>query len=495
MVPAELSSSTLALVATTRYLLLVNLDTGRVISLENHRPEYYGITWQPNSKNLILSHSGLDNGSLVDVSTYAQSEVGWISCGAVASTNFLSQPHQILFATDNRVVCSNTGRNVVTAISLTKPSQFHEASISPARWDILSLSNIIGDHINSVYEKNGVLHVIAHRHSKGSALAIFSYPDLQLIELKEINNRSGLHNIWVNDDGQHISCHSEAGAVIDLVTNEVLWEAGSAVYTRGLAATSQFLVVGESQKTGRDLRASSMSGLWIIDRKTWKAMDYLCLGPYGAVNEVRLLNVADEAHHGHPFAGTADLLNQDLHLSIKSQRLAATHASKVNSTFWKDFDLVFGAPVSDTRGFKYADGENLSLMVQKSQPNQNEPTLKFSYALDLTAAQSHVSCVIDYKGHGADANMMALLIQPAGAEARLSLWRQDGSTWSVVAGVSASHLPIAGNIIMTINDTLIDLTINATNVLSYPKEQLHLQNGMLGIRWIGAHIKHESEVI
>jgi hypothetical protein len=487
------STSTLAIVATTRFLLLVDLEQKNVIPLEANRPEYYGVSWQPGSTNLTLSHSGIDNALLVDISTYAQSEVGWISQANASSPPFLSQPHQVLCASDGRVICTNTGRNAISVIDLAKPSHFQEVGISSARWDRLSLSHITGDHLNSVYEKNGFLYVIAHRHSKGSALATFSYPDLKLIELKELHNRSGLHNIWVNEEGQQISCHSEAGSVIDLVNNEVLWEAGSPIYTRGLAATNEIVLVGESQKTVRDLRGSSMSGLWIIDRNSWKAIDYLCLGPYGAVNEVRLLNVPDEAHHRHPFAGTENLLSQSLLSSMKNQRMSATYATE-KAFVWKKFDLIFGAPTSDENGSRYADGNNLCLVVKKTYLSQNTALLKFSYTFDQSAAQAHVSCVIDYKGNGGDTNMTALLIQPAGDKAQLSLWNQDGMTWSVTAGVSVRDLPISGHVIMTMNETAVDLNINGIKVITLPTKQFHIEYGTLGIRWIGAHIKPDSDV-
>ena len=106
----------LALVATPRFLLLVDLESRRVSVIEDGRQEYYGITWRPGGDQLILSHSGLDNESLVDLESYALSEVGWISAGPLHSSRFLSQPHQILCGPDGRVICTNTGRNSVVVI-------------------------------------------------------------------------------------------------------------------------------------------------------------------------------------------------------------------------------------------------------------------------------------------------------------------------------------------------------------------------------------------
>lgn len=102
-----------------------------------------------------------------------------------------------------------------------------------------------------------------------------------------------------DESGTKISCHSENGSVIDLDTQLAVWESGAEIYTRGLAATQDYVLIGESQKTGRDLRRSSLGGIWILDRKSWKPVDHIYLGPYGAVNESRVLDVADDAHHEH----------------------------------------------------------------------------------------------------------------------------------------------------------------------------------------------------
>ncbi len=123
-----------ALVSTVQFLLLVDLEDHSVTILENENPEYYGISWFPGTDRIVLSHSGLDNNSLIDLASYAQSERGWISDGQRKSTPFLSQPHQILCASDGRIVCTNTGRNCLVIVDLDQPGHFHEIRISEARW-------------------------------------------------------------------------------------------------------------------------------------------------------------------------------------------------------------------------------------------------------------------------------------------------------------------------------------------------------------------------
>ena len=94
-----------AIVATTGWLLLVDMQSRQVQPLEQNRPEYYGISWFPGSEELVLSHTGLNNADLIDIAGYAQSERGWLSQGSASSRTFLSAPHQILCAPDGRVIC------------------------------------------------------------------------------------------------------------------------------------------------------------------------------------------------------------------------------------------------------------------------------------------------------------------------------------------------------------------------------------------------------
>lgn len=476
-----------ALVATTRYLLLVDLASKQVTPLEGNRPEYYGISWFPGGQELLLSHSGLDNAGLIDIASYAQSEVGWISAGERRSQPFLSAPHQILCASDGRVVCTNTGRNCLSVVDPDNPGHFQEARLGNARWDRLSLEAATGEHLNSLFERDGKLYVLAHRHAQGSWLASFAYPELELCRIEPLGQRSGLHNIWLTGDGLRVSCHSAAGAVVDLVSGKTLWEAGSEVYTRGLAATGEWVLVGASEQSGRELRRSSLSALWIIDRHSWTAQDYLCLGPYGAVNEVRLLDVPDEAHHGRAFTGVERLLGQDMRADLAQRQLSAARAAERGRELWRGFELVFGAPESRPGGERLASSRNLCLMLH-SASLANVP-LAFDYALDAASMPSHVSAVLGYRGRGNDSEMSALLLQPVGRGAALSLWRHDGQAWTLLPEFGASDLPLAGRLQLARRPAGLCLSIDGCEIVGLPAEIDAADRGPAGIRWIGASVK------
>lgn len=478
-----------AVVATAGHLLLVDLTSKKVIPLENERTEYYGISWFPGGNELVLSHSGLENAKLIDIHSYANSELGWLSHGQYRSESFLSAPHQIICASDGRVVCTNTGRNAITVLDLDKPGHFQEKKLSDARWDRLSVQEINGDHLNSVFEKDGHLYVVAHGHHNGSLLAVLSYPELELVSLESIEGRTGLHNIWVSDEGQKIACHSNIGALIDVGSNCIVWEAGSPIFTRGLAVSTDFMVVGESQMTGRDLRRSSMSGLWILERDSYKPLDYICLGPYGAVHEVRLLNVSDLAHHGHVFPYVSELIENSLFARKAEERLTACQRLINARSEWGDMELIYGGPKLLADGGKEAPLDALCLMKQLEGSDQAEKSLEFSYTLDSTSSDAHVG-IVTYQGSGGDTHMHALLIKPFNAvEAGLVFWTNNGVEWAQEPDINIPALPYSGVIRIETNERSLTFYVDSKLVISLNAERLPFLKGALGVRWIGSTIR------
>ncbi|MCE1191518.1 MAG: hypothetical protein LWW96_05125 [Acidovorax sp.] len=479
-----------ALVATTGWLLLVDLQTKKVQALENGRPEYYGISWFRDDNNLVLSHTGLDSATLTDINAYALSERGWLSKGDLRSRNFLSAPHQIFCAPDYRVICANTGRNVINVFDFKKPNVYQECGVTDARWDRLSLDDLKGDHLNSVFLRGNLLYVIAHGFLKGSKLAIFSYPDLELVSVEPLGNRTGLHNIWITNDGQRVSCHSENGSLIDLDSRLPIWESGSAIYTRGLAATNDYVLIGESQKTVRDLRRSSLSGIWILSRNDWKAIDHICLGPYGAVNEIRVLDEPDEAHHGHRYTGLVALCSQDAYTDLSLSRLSTSAAASAAAVFWSDFAGIFGSPAFMNNGAKSARSDQLCLVVKK---NDQSKQIDFSYSLD-DPFESHVSAIAGYQGNGADKCMNAFLLKSFENQAILSLWKNDGECWAHVPGVQIDKQPLTGKVRLVVSQNRVTLYINSKIVLECPAQIFGATrcDFGLGIRWMGAAVRPEE---
>lgn len=484
----------LALVATPRFLLLVDVARRTVVPIESSRPEYYGISWRPRDAALVLGHSGLDNESLADIASYAASEVGWISSGADASPRFLSQPHQILCGSDGRVICTNTGRNCVTVIDPRRPGHYQEGRVGSARWDRLAAADHGGMHVNSVWESAGLLHVVAHGFEHGSHLAVFRYPTLEVLSLEPLAGVTGIHNYCIMSTGDRISCHSSESALVDPHDGRVLWRSGTAGYLRGLAVGPDAILVGDSPKVPRAGRCAAEGGLWVIDRKTWRVRDYLGLGPYGVVNEVRLLDEPDEAHHGVPFAGIDALLERDDLRERAAERLAvARRGEEADRSL--PLDRVLGTPEIDAQG-RWAARHDLCLLVTREPAPEQ---VAFAYDFTSADAAAHCSLVIGYHGpaHGGksgsasdkDAGMDALLVNRGHANASpvLSHWRHDGVAWKCVES-AICELPLSGSILARRQGA--DLIVSGAEGmrLGFPLERFVRPDLSWGCRWYGMSI-------
>ncbi len=329
------SKAVFAIVSTNTALLLVNLNTKDVMPLKSDYVDYFGISWFPNGTDLVLSNNMLQAKGLVNdnnpLLNLVLSEIGILSYGSIETPPFLADPHQILCASDGKVICTNTGRNSLSILDLAKPHIVQDIKVSSQRWDRITLddgSKEEGDHLNSVFEKDKHLYVVAHGNNKGSSLVTLTYPGLELIAIQPVKDHKHLHNIWVTNDGQKISCGSEKGQLIEIGQEKAitLWKSGTHIFTRGLAAAADFVLVGETQVTPKIQRGNSVAGLWLLDRKNWQAIDYFYLGPYGAVHDVRLLSIPDEAHHKHPFQGLETLLTQSIAQTTVQKKVKIANA-------------------------------------------------------------------------------------------------------------------------------------------------------------------------
>ncbi len=477
-----------ALVATVNYLLAVDLESGKVNIIEANRPEYYGISWWENSDFFVLSHSGLANDSLLSVESYINSEKGYLSFGKTQTQYFLSQPHQIICAPNNWVIATNTGRN---CISLYDPNNgFHkDIRINDIHWDRLGKDNTCGEHFNSVFLKNDRLYVLAHRFKKNSHVLEFSYPDCTLLERYEIKQRSGLHNIWVDDDGNMIACHSDAGELIEVKTNETIWASGSSYYSRGLAATKDIIIVGDSVITTRENRKTSPSELWIIDRKTLNTLDYLSLGPFGSVHEVRIIDVPDEAHHGKIFNGP-DIIDQLSKVQTEHRKkiLKQNQEWQTSRQDLRNFNCVINGWTMEN-GWIMPKNQGFTLSLAKELPTNNfTASLDYTFIESSTLPNQHLSLIVGYRGID-DNNMHAILISYSGGiNASIALWTNTDGIWEskellfpIVPKEGKLSIQRVGNQLTIICSQLPSL------IRKFDSQQL---DGSVGVRCLGGQFRN-----
>ncbi len=397
-----------ALAATLDNLLLIDLETRKIQIIETHRRNYYGISWWEDSEHPILSHSVVTRWNPKTLDDYAATQ-GYLSCGETQiSPNMLISPHQIFCTPNGWVITTNTGRNRITIFD-SCTGFVKDLMINNINWDHVG-DDRCGEHFNSVFVKNNRMYILAHGLKKYSYVLEYSFPECQLLSRYEIPKRTGLHNIWINESGRMISCHSAAGELIDIKSGETLWS-GSAFFSRGLAVTSDLIVVGDSEIAMRDDRVRSQSGLWLIDRKSMRTIDYIPLGSVGSLHEVRILDVPDEAHHGKVFKHMDKLCNIDYMQYRREQKLRSYERLNGNP-FSKSVNFILGnAYMNEDQWLvpRYEHPSQAVMLAMAKKKPQKDFTLTIDYAFQSTNEEQNFSLITGYKGNH-DHNMVAIFV-------------------------------------------------------------------------------------
>ena len=426
-----------ALISTPGYLLFCDLERRATRVVARDAPEYYGISWTRDGRELITTHSGIRNDTLVDLAAYAVSEKGWLRIGgrdldAVA----LSQPHQAVAGPGGTVLVTNTGRNCLSVVDPLRQS-VREIRLSPGRWDRLSGTDRSGNHLNSVWADERFAYVLAHNFERNSFVAKCSLEDFSVVETVTAEEALGAHNVWPMPDGGLMVCASRAGGLMDIRRNAVLWSSGTMSWTRGLAVTADHILVGESEHAPRSDRGSGLSGVWVLDRHRFRTVDYLCLGPYGGVHEIRVLDLPDEAHHGIPFADPDALWREDVLAGRERRRMAQSAAAAAGLAQQQGLRALFGRLVPGADGQLRAGGLAAALF---RQPWAEDRTLAYDFG--AAREEQHLGLLLRYGGSGGDTDATVAILSPAadGRPGRLGLWEHDGQGWREVSGQA---LPVA----------------------------------------------------
>jgi hypothetical protein len=406
------------LVSTPGFIIHHDTSSAKSEILESGRGNYYGVTWNQTGSQLVLCHSGVDHNSFVDLATYATSEQGYLTIGGQKTWQFLSAPHQILWV-DDMIVITNTGRNALVKLN-PRDHSIVQHRYDAILWDRLSSTSFDGAHLNSLYRKDDTLYAVAHNFNKGSHILELDWPSLEQKGRRGVRNATGIHNLWIDESGRFIVCDSNKGALIDANTAETLWSNRSAgCYTRGLAATDKLVLVGHSDTSPRADRSSSESGLWILDRRDFRVLDYQYLGHFGAVQDVRIVDEPDLCHHGKTLSVEALDALRTRTSQISKARVVKTRAAE---GFFETWQIVLGSPNFADLGILASTGDELLLCIA------NKPAAGISGRLRwlVGAGAGHASLVVSYGGPG-DENMAAALFEQSGSDGLfVSIWINCG---------------------------------------------------------------------
>jgi hypothetical protein len=444
------------LVTTPDYVLKYCTETRQTWVLETGRPEYFGASWFAGDDAILLSHSGLDNNGLETAMDYMLSEVGFLSSGANTSERFLSIPHQIRCLERDLVAVTNTGRNCLSIVDRTDWS-VRQYRFNDVLWDRYGSSDDSGNHFNSIEFSNGRIYLLAHNFKKGSFTLEVEWPSMAVVKTTH-HQSSGMHNIWIRDDGSQIACDTMNNSLVELVSGETLWQTESTSLTRGLAATVDRIFVGGFEYSTRELRTKSETGIWEIDASTMKSIDYHWMGAYGCIHEIRVLDELDLCHPVgllSPSAYAGGVLVQDY---WKSLRLLNAQ-KRVDAS--RDWQVTGGDFEIKASGDFVFVGKRLSIALYRHRP---ENLTFVSALLRLADCKSgdHCGLVVGHVGPSSD-NMFALIFLKGENEHNsVGFWACQDGEWSCLKSIDKFGREAA--IALSIQDGKVVISLDGRDV-------------------------------
>lgn len=421
------------LIATTRFLLGCDVATGKVDVLAGGS-RFYGVTWSPSGDTLALTHFGYDS-EIASLADYAAADRGYVSVGSRRSWPFLNSPHQALWIDEHRIAVANTGRNAVACLDV-RDMTVMQRRYDDALWDRFDPSGAEGCHYNSAFFDGEAVYFVAHNFSRPSFVVKAAWPSLDLMERVPMVGVAGVHNLWIDDDGRWVTCDSYGGALVNARTGERMWDSRGEGYARGLAAASEQVFVGCSQVSARGERDLTASGVWVLDRASLALRDYLHLGHFGAVQEVRVADVPDACHHGAPLRSSAlDCLAAGREALVQ-QRLARGRLALPDVREWRTRLGSFALEDGWLVGKRGA----LSLATRRDPAALRDATVSARLRWRGGDGGDHVDLVLRYAGP-LDQRMYAAIVQLRDGALVASVYFEDGG-WHALAGATmrAEHL-------------------------------------------------------
>lgn len=463
------------LVTTPHFLLGYCTQTRAVEIIETERKEYYGISWFRGDTTPYLSHSGINN-ELLSVEDYMQSERGYLSRGDDVSERFLSQPHQICCIEDGFIAATNTGRNCLSIVN-RRDWSIRQIRFNEVLWDRLGSAHT-GNHFNSVHYENGRLYVVAHNFTKGAFTIDLEWPSLKVIATTH-HEVSGIHNLWIRDDGARLSCDTMNFGLVDLNSNRMVWKSEPNSLTRGLAATSNDIYVGSSNFATRKERVNSETGIWVVDAGTMRTKDYHWLGDMGGVHEIRIVDELDLCHPVGPLQSPLSYSGTPVAEYRTSQRLSAACS-------YGKWNLEYGKIRLEPDDSVVLDSNCRNLLLWA-----NEDASDFSVSAHVSIADMNVeNCAIvgRYAGPG-DQNMIAAILTRQPTEgAGLGIWINRNDQWTCLFAHQLNVL--SADVKLRVKNHVATLFLGDAELATVSIQSAGLASGKVGIRGTGGTVSN-----
>jgi len=154
-------------------------------------------------------------------------------------------------------------------------------------------------HYNSIMFNNNRVYINAHMtvHNPPSRVWVFKYPSKKFI--RKIRGGLSTHNIFFVDNILTV-CDSGHGQILQPESGKVLFKSKSDSFLRGISMPPGLLIIGTAERCARPQRPNAKGGLIFIKNKNFNNPQIKLLGK-GPVEEIRCLDMDDEAHPVKPF--------------------------------------------------------------------------------------------------------------------------------------------------------------------------------------------------
>jgi len=281
----------------THKALLLWVD-GQTYVLHEGLGAYYGITWDDRSIYVVARGSMPSRMLAFDSHMRPILAPPFINMGSEG----YSGPHQALYSRGVLYVV-NTQRNRVECWDGEVVFNLNWAPTYKDR-----------DHINSIWREPqaGTLWITEHRKTKRPKKIRVLEADHTLLSTIELDPDflsaglvyTGIHNVYI-EDGILYTLGPSQVVTYDLDTLEVDAIPLAGVikgehYLRGLARSDDHFYIGASRASPRDGRAEGASRI-LVTNDRFGVLEANCLSEdYGALYEIRLVDLPDRAHNGLP---------------------------------------------------------------------------------------------------------------------------------------------------------------------------------------------------
>lgn len=272
------------LIVATYYRILICNEAGEIQwELREEKTGHYGITWNEDNMFVLCANPRRKDGRDQWIGVLDK-ELNYVD-RILAGKDRIIGTHQIQWW-DNRLwICSSADGHIVVCDEKGKVERV---------WAPYAHFPLPQCHINSIWFEPELVHLVHHTYGKEPSIFTYTYPGLEFVE------RTGLSSVPHN-------VYRYRGNLMSLLIGGI-HIVGGGVNTpgyyahKGLAVSKTAIIFGAAVVQDRPSRHKEREGHLYRYTPDFRPVSSVNLRR-GPINEIRILDRADDAHHGRPWSG------------------------------------------------------------------------------------------------------------------------------------------------------------------------------------------------